>query len=93
MVYEASSRLPSDQLIGRRGRIVCSEINLETSFGNYGADIDVKSLTENLLLLAFDLSSDATLLSNLRYAEHAERLHWHCVKANSSSLPAVAHDI
>ena len=58
-------RLQSEQLIGRRGRIVCGEIELEASCEKNVTDIDEESSNEYMLVFASILDSEATLLGHL----------------------------
>ena len=47
-----------------------------------------KSSIINILIVTFDLDSDAILLGHSIYAEHTERLYRHHWKVKNSSLPA-----
>lgn len=50
-------------------------------------EIDEMSPIIDVILFAFDLNSDAILLSYPRYPGHTERLHWHHWKVMNASLP------
>ena len=62
---------------------------MEDSRENDRSDIDEKSLTLDMLEVAFDFDFDVILLGYPRYAGRTERLHRHHWKLWNLSSPAL----